>query len=424
MLSLPIPQPWDGDYYDELFYGSMSYLDIWQSLKPKQEYFETSCHLDPDLRSNIRLDVPEGWKPLFGQCDAAETHLENQGVIVGDLFLFFGWFRETEMKDGILSYKRGTKDAHMFYGYLQIGEIVRGERISDYPWHPHSFYNDANNTIYVASEHLIIDGEDTGLPGAGTFKYSEELILTMPGQTKSRWRLPDFFKEVDISCHSKDSFKPEGYFQSVRIGQEFVVSEDDRVTQWAKNIIVNNYDNRIVVAEGVKKSYSESPQTLSADSFELCNGTIASFDEDRNLYVCHFSWLDNDIEVLFSSDEYANDNINGLKRLFEAFWTDRDNWVEFGKNAIKNKLLPYIAKQSSSVELSLYPVVSADMFDTKYHLTGITVIWTGCSDEVKLSFNNEEDMDHYDELSISRYPESDYITFEAGFFPILSDDID
>ncbi len=249
MLSLPIPQPWDRDYYDELFYGSMSYLDIWQSLKPKQEFFDSTCHLDPDLRSNIRLSVPEGWKPLFGQCDAAETHLENQGVTVGDVFLFFGWFRETEEVKGALKYKRGGKDAHMLYGYLQIGEIVRGKNISSFSWHPHSYYEDSNNTIYVASDRLVIDGVNTSLPGAGTFTYSDELVLTMPGMTKSRWLLPDFFKEVSISCHSKDSFKPEGYFQSVRIGQEFVVSEDARVTEWAKKIIVNNFDSRSVLAE-------------------------------------------------------------------------------------------------------------------------------------------------------------------------------
>ena len=424
MLSLPIPQPWDGDFYDELFYGSMSYMDIWQSLKPKQEYLEASCHLDPDLRPNIRLEIPEGWRPLFGQCDAAETHLENQGVVVGDLFLFFGWFRETEMKDGNLRYKRSSKDAHMLYGYLQIGDIVRGEDIAKFPWHPHSFYDNDNNTIYVASEHLIVDGEDTGLPGAGTFKYSEELILTMPGQTKSRWKLPDFFKEVNISCHSKDSFKPEGYFQSVRIGQEFVVSEDDRVTQWAKNIIVNNYDSRIVPAEGEKKVRSAPALSLSANSFELCNGATVSLNEEQTNYVCSFTWLGNSIDVLLASDDYAEDNINGLKCTFEAFWKERDSWLERGKNSIKEKLLPFLLKRTSSAEFSVYPAVSAIVFDTKYHLTGITVLWTEYEAEVKLSFNNEDDSEHFDELSITLVPGSDYISFEAGLMPIQMDDIE
>ena len=38
----------------------------------------------------------EGWQPLFGQDSAAETHLRNQGVGTGDIFLFFGLFRRVE----------------------------------------------------------------------------------------------------------------------------------------------------------------------------------------------------------------------------------------------------------------------------------------------------------------------------------------
>ena len=247
MVSMPIPQE-DEMLYDFVSYNGRTYLDIWMDLKPNQEDFYTNCHLDPDIRRDGKIFEIEGWKPIFGQAGAAQTHLENQGVEVGDIFMFFGWFRKTEEKNGMLKYAKGSKDAHMMFGYLQIGEIVNGEGVLDYPWHPHAYYYDPeydnNNTMYIASEHLVIDGVDTGLPGAGTFKYSDELVLTMPGQTKSRWLLPEFFKKVNISCHSADSFKPEGYFQTVRIGQEFVVSESKEVTEWAKNIIVNNIDLR------------------------------------------------------------------------------------------------------------------------------------------------------------------------------------
>ena len=252
LLSMPIPSS-DHDAFGYLGYKGKSYFEIWEELRPNQDK-EYSCHLDPDIRKDNRCipdvtrpggyvtEIPIDWKPIFGQFGAAETHLENQGVSVGDIFMFFGWFRQTEDKNGKLIYRKGSKDAHMLYGYLQIGEIVRGEGVKKYPWHPHSNYYspDNNNTMYIASENLVINDENTGLPGAGVFKYSDELVLTMPGQTKSRWRLPEFFKEVYISCHSADSFKPEGCFQTVRIGQEFVVSEDDRVTNWAKQIIMNN----------------------------------------------------------------------------------------------------------------------------------------------------------------------------------------
>ncbi len=242
MLSLPIPGGKKCEKYSELYYINYSYADIWYSLKPKPFNKKRNCHLDPDLRASARAVIPKGWIAAYGQCGASETHLVNQKVAVGDLFLFFGWFRQTEIRNGQLKYKRGCKDAHMFFGYLQIGEMARNDALLKYYWHPHSAYGNENNTIYVASNRLIIDGKDTGLPGAGTFKYSDELVLTKPGLSRSKWQLPDFFKEVDISCHTKDSFKPEGYFQCVPIGQEFVVSEDKRVSKWAKNIIVNNFD--------------------------------------------------------------------------------------------------------------------------------------------------------------------------------------
>ncbi len=240
MLSLPIPCFGDQSYYD-MNYKGISLADIIISLKAKKCYSDCG-HLDPDLRPDIHAELPANWKPIFGQADAAQTHLENQGVTIGDLFLFFGWFRKTEVRNGSLVYCKNEKDAHMLFGYLQIGEIVVGEDKKRYPWHPHSYRNSPNDTMYIAADKLVINGKDTGLPGAGTFKYSDGLVLTMPGMPKSRWNLPDFFKEVSISCHSKDSWKPEGYFQTVRIGQEFVVSEDERVTHWAKTIIQNNYD--------------------------------------------------------------------------------------------------------------------------------------------------------------------------------------
>ena len=242
LLSMPIPS-YDDVCLNELSYGNRSYADIMNELKKKSSFMHMSCHLDPDVRTNNRTKLPKNWVPAFGQIDAAETHLENQGVEVGDLFLFFGWFGETKEKNGQLKYAPSRKDLHVLWGYLQIGKISRGKDCLNYPWHPHC-YNYGNNTIYEASEKLVIDGVNTGLPGAGCLKYSDEVVLTKPGETRSRWLLPDFFKEVSISCHTKDSFKPEGYFQTVKIGQEFVVSEDSRVTEWAKNIILNNYDEK------------------------------------------------------------------------------------------------------------------------------------------------------------------------------------
>lgn len=237
MLSMPIPVNEDGGTrYDELYYGGSSYRDIWQQLRPRQKTFPGYCHLDPDLRKDIR-PVPGNWQAAFGQVDASQSHLRNMNVGIGDLFLFFGWFRRTEYNRNDQLRYIGVGQ-HMLFGYLQIGEILSGEDTARCTWHPHSdqqTYKGTNNTIYIASEKL----SGTELPGYGTFRYNDALVLTKEGCSRSRWELPDFFREVPISHHNADSFK-NGYFQSVPIGQEFVVGEDARVTDWAYDIIKNS----------------------------------------------------------------------------------------------------------------------------------------------------------------------------------------
>ena len=232
MLSMPIPTEENtGIRYEDINYHTTSYLDVWKQLRSRQKEFPEYCHLDPDLRRDVR-PVPENWQAAFGQVDASQTHLENQSVGIGDIFLFFGWFRETDhAKSGKLRYKPKTYGKHMLYGYLQIGAIIKGEDVKALPWHPHSnldTYKGTNNTIYVASDKL----SGTDLPGYGSFRFDDALVLTKENCSRSRWELPDFFKEACISHHSQNSFK-EGYFQSVPIGQEFVISENQSITDWA-----------------------------------------------------------------------------------------------------------------------------------------------------------------------------------------------
>ena len=101
MLSMPIPSSADADGYSDLIYDGKSYYKLLREVKPSFRY--RKCHLDPDIRPEI-IERMDGWKPAFGQIDAARTHLCNQGVGIGDLFLFFGWFRETEYKNGESKY--------------------------------------------------------------------------------------------------------------------------------------------------------------------------------------------------------------------------------------------------------------------------------------------------------------------------------
>ena len=68
---------------------------------------------------------------------------------------------------------------------------------------------------------------------------SSSLVLMKEGFSKSRWGLSDIFRKVQISCHKDENWKPEGYFQTNGIGQEFVVHADKQVEKWAKELIDN-----------------------------------------------------------------------------------------------------------------------------------------------------------------------------------------
>ena len=61
---------------------------------------------------------------MFGQVGAAEKHLENRGVGAGDVFLFFGLFRNVEKSAGRWTYVRGALPVHVIFGWLQIAERV------------------------------------------------------------------------------------------------------------------------------------------------------------------------------------------------------------------------------------------------------------------------------------------------------------
>ena len=237
MLSMPIPSDGDVCTFAELRYGDKSYADIWRDLKPTGLHIN-ECHLDPDIRSGIRKN-PKDWVPAFGQVNQAEAHLEQYNICEGDLFLFFGWFRETEYWEGKLRFRRDAPDIQAIFGYLQIGSILRGRKADRCYWHPHANRTEPNNTIYVASPQLVFDGNDSGLPGSGVLSFSESRTLTAPGMSRSRWKLNGIIGEIRLSYHYNNRVR-EGYFDSVKRGQEFVFDEDPRVIEWAKSVILKS----------------------------------------------------------------------------------------------------------------------------------------------------------------------------------------
>ena len=237
LLSLPIPNRNESILFNDLNYRGKSYYEIIKELKPTSKINDDHfCHLDPDLREDIYVRSTL-WQPLFGQADTAQIHLASQGVSKGDLFLFFGTFRQTEEISGKLQYKRNSKDVHIMFGYMQIGTIYNDSSVfpKEITYHPHakSFFSEKKiNCIYGASKELSFM---TSINGSGNFKFDKQLILTKEGYPKSRWNLPAFFKNINISYHNRDSFK-EDYFQSAWIGQEFVMNADEKVLEWVKNL--------------------------------------------------------------------------------------------------------------------------------------------------------------------------------------------
>lgn len=250
LLSLPVP-PRDPRtemycFSDLKLNDNKTYFDIVKELGYSYT-IDARCHLDPDLCSHVILRK-KGWRPLFGQASTAQTHLENNGIKEGDIFLFFGWFRRTHMNlMGRISFIKNDPGRHIIFGYLQVEQIIevgRGDKVFDWAkYHPHANVElrgenkrTTNNTIYVARETLSWDNEK---PGAATLKCNDNLVLTKEGYSRSKWKLPEFFKEIKISYHNPSCWK-NGYFQSVGRGQEFVIGEDSRTENWAKKLIHNS----------------------------------------------------------------------------------------------------------------------------------------------------------------------------------------
>ena len=134
-----------------------------------------------------------GWQAAFGQVGAAQRHLDYERVGRGDLFLFFGWFREVEQVKDTWRYRRNAPDVHRLFGWLQVGEVVRvgvgedtaaaRERHPGLARHPHvrSWWDDTN-TVYTATDELQLPGAPAGTPGAGLFGRDPDraLQLTAP----------------------------------------------------------------------------------------------------------------------------------------------------------------------------------------------------------------------------------------------------
>ena len=238
LCSLPIPDAGASTRYREIssFNGS-SIARIVEDLTHGRIMRRDGAHLDPDLRRDS-IARTAGWRPIFGQAAAAQSHLSRHGIGRGDLFLFFGCFRYAEKVGGAFRFVRDAPKLHAIFGWLQIGRIARAtdDLAAEIPWaapHPHLARPDRykNNTLYLASDRL--SSISLNASGGGTFKrLAPELTLsqTEPYVNCSTWKLPRWFEprgRPPLSYHSKasrwTSCATSMRVQSAYPGQEFVL---------------------------------------------------------------------------------------------------------------------------------------------------------------------------------------------------------
>jgi Nucleotide modification associated domain 3 len=80
------------------------------------------CHLDPDLDAKSLVRQP-GWRGALGQISAAQSHLANNGVGVGDVFLFWGLYRRAvRCQKGTWTFTGSAE--HRLFGWLQVDEVL------------------------------------------------------------------------------------------------------------------------------------------------------------------------------------------------------------------------------------------------------------------------------------------------------------
>ncbi len=254
LLSLPIPGDESPIAYKDIAWGEYNLGEIVTSLTNGRIKPDYRAHLDPDLDANS-IPRPEGWRPIFGQANAAQGHLRNQGVGPGDLFLFFGLFREVIVAENQIQFKPDSPAKHIIWGWLQIEAktAVDETAVVQWPWaqyHPHFHFQlqRSSNTVYIAREQLDLPGlAEQQIAGGGIFpRFMPKLQLTAPNSSVSYWKLPLWMcpegKASALSYHGKlNKWRRQDdhvLLQTASPGQEFVLDCGDypEAIQWAGSL--------------------------------------------------------------------------------------------------------------------------------------------------------------------------------------------
>jgi hypothetical protein len=178
-------------------------------------------------------------------------------VGIGDLFLFFGWFRPAEFFENRWRFVPGAASFHALFGWLQVGhkiDIASHDASHAPGWladHPHvahaARFAGQGNTVYVGSDELRLGTKNGGAAG-GRFKgWSDALRLSAEGRSRSIWKIPNWLEprqgRKPLSFHGSPDrwIKEDGrlYLQTVAKGQEFVLDCDEypEAMDWARALV-------------------------------------------------------------------------------------------------------------------------------------------------------------------------------------------
>ena len=238
---LPIPDPLSAIRYGDISLAGIDAGTLVTDLTGGRVGGADAAHLDPDL-TPASLPRMQDWRPLFGQRGAAQGHLRNQRVGPGDLFLFYGLFRETERVGLKYRWKKSAAARHIIWGWLQVDEIFEvgpelAEKFSWMRYHPHFQHaEEKNNVIYTAKPILQVPGGETR-PGSGVFgRIKPFLVLSCASRDSgaSFWELPGWCYPrkglYPLTYHNKmERWQRRGATTLLRTaprGQEFVLDAE------------------------------------------------------------------------------------------------------------------------------------------------------------------------------------------------------
>jgi hypothetical protein len=164
LRSLPIPDNYSAINYASIYaHDNYPTGEIVESLTKKKISAKSRAHLDPDI-DPLSKNRDDGWRGVFGQCGASQSHLQKQQVKPGDIFLFFGLYRRTKENECGLKFDTESQNIHVLWGWLQIEKmiLINCESQNELLWcrdHPHIHYHQrCHNVVYVASKTINLHG--------------------------------------------------------------------------------------------------------------------------------------------------------------------------------------------------------------------------------------------------------------------------